>query len=62
MQWTQEQQPIIHSTADKLLVQAFIGTAETTTLVGYTNKPLLPVYGKAIWRKRGSMNLDLWQY
>lgn len=22
MQWTQEQQPIIHSTADKLLVQA----------------------------------------
>jgi len=35
MQWTQEQQPIIHSTADKLLVQAFAGTGKTTTLVGY---------------------------
>lgn len=31
MQWTQEQQPIIHSTADKLLVQAFAGTGKTHT-------------------------------
>lgn len=38
MQWTQEQQPIIHSTADKLLVQAFAGTGKTTTLVGYAFK------------------------
>ena len=35
MQWTQEQQPIIHSTADKLLVQASAGTGKTTTLIGY---------------------------
>lgn len=35
MQWTQEQQPIIKSSADKLLVQAFAGTGKTTTLVGY---------------------------
>ena len=35
MQWTQEQQPIVHSTAEKLLVQAFAGTGKTTTLVGY---------------------------
>lgn len=33
MQWTQEQQPIIHSTADKLLVQAFAGTGKTTALL-----------------------------
>jgi hypothetical protein len=38
MQWTQEQQPIIHSTADKLLVQAFAGTGKTTTLVGYATQ------------------------
>ncbi|SDU29545.1 UvrD/REP helicase N-terminal domain-containing protein [Pseudomonas orientalis] len=31
MQWTQKQQPIIHSTADKLLVQAFAGTGKTHT-------------------------------
>lgn len=30
MHWTQEQQPIIHSTADKLLVQAFAGNGKTT--------------------------------
>jgi hypothetical protein len=35
MQWTQEQQPIVDSTAEKLLVQAFAGTGKTTTLVGY---------------------------
>lgn len=35
MQWTHEQHPIIHSTANKLLIQAFAGTGKTTTLVGY---------------------------
>jgi UvrD/REP helicase N-terminal domain len=35
MQWTQEQQPIVDSKAEKLLVQAFAGTGKTTTLVGY---------------------------
>lgn len=35
MQWTEEQYPAIHSTAKKLLIQAFAGTGKTTTLVGY---------------------------
>ena len=28
MQWTKEQQPIIHSTANKFLIQAFAGTGK----------------------------------
>ena len=53
MQWTQEQQPIIHSTADKLLVQAFAGTGKTTTLVGYATqhasvKMLYLCYNKSV--------------
>lgn len=35
MQWTYEQQPIITSTAEKLLIQAGAGSGKTTTLVGY---------------------------
>lgn len=35
MQWTQVHQPFIHSTANKLLIQAFAGTGNTTTLLGY---------------------------
>lgn len=35
MQWTQVHQPIIHSTANKLLIQAFAGTGKTTTLLSY---------------------------
>jgi len=48
MQWTQEQQPIIHSTADKLLVQAFAyrqnhhtGGLRHTTRLGENALPLL---------------------
>jgi len=53
MQWTQEQQSIIHSTADKLLVQAFAGTGKTTTLVGYATqhasvKMLYLCYNKSV--------------
>lgn len=53
MQWTQEQQPIIHSTANKLLVQAFAGTGKTTTLVGYAThhasiKMLYLCYNKSV--------------
>ena len=53
MQWTQEQQPIIHSRADKLLVQAFAGTGKTTTLVGYAThhasvKMLYLCYNKSV--------------
>jgi len=37
MQWTEEQYPAIHSSARKLLIQAFAGTGKTTTLVGYAS-------------------------
>ncbi|MDR9863412.1 UvrD-helicase domain-containing protein [Pseudomonas baetica] len=53
MQWTHEQQPIIESTASKLLVQAFAGTGKTTTLVGYAKhhasvKMLYLCYNKSV--------------
>ncbi|GAB0063283.1 MULTISPECIES: UvrD-helicase domain-containing protein [Pseudomonas syringae group] len=53
MQWTEEQQPAIHSSAKKLLVQAFAGTGKTTTLVGYAShnakiKMLYLCYNKAV--------------
>lgn len=53
MQWTHEQYPIIHSTANKLLIQAFAGTGKTTTLVGYAEhhpavKLLYLCYNKSV--------------
>lgn len=53
MQWTHEQQPIINSEADKLLIQAFAGTRKTTTLVGYAKhhaavKLLYLCYNKSV--------------
>ncbi|NBA95826.1 UvrD-helicase domain-containing protein [Pseudomonas sp. R5(2019)] len=53
MQWTEEQQPVIESTAEKLLIQAFAGTGKTTTLVGYARhhasmKLLYLCYNKSV--------------
>jgi len=37
MQWTQEQLPIIHSNASKLLIWASAGSGKITRLVGTRN-------------------------